>query len=477
MTMGRLSMVAEAVSGTLHGRDSEFLAVNTDTRSLQPGELFFALRGATAHGDAFVAEAARLGAAGAVVEQRQQVDLPQVQVADSRLALGRLAHHWRSRFDIPLIGITGSNGKTTVKEMTAAIMRAALGSSSEITGAYGIPGTGGPAAADPVLVTWGNLNNEIGLPRTLLYLNADHRAAVIEMGAARPGDIAYLARIAEPTVGIVTNAARAHLQGFGSIEDVAATKGEIYDALPGSGTAVINRDDRFFQSWWERSAGRRRLTFGLHPDADFRATGITQASGRAGAELRFTLHTPAGEAPVVLAMAGDHNVVNALGAAAASVAAGASLKAVASGLRAIRNVPGRLRLVPARLDARLYDDTYNANPGSVHAAIAFLQGQAGERWIVLGDMAELGPDSAQMHREVGEAARKAGINRLFCAGSQSRFTAEGYGADAIWRETVPELAELVSAGFRAGVTVLVKGSRSSGMERVVEALAAEPDED
>ena len=294
------------------------------------------------------------------------------------------------------------------------------------------------------------------------------------MGAGKPGDIAYLARIAEPTVGIVTNAARAHLQGFGSIEDVAATKGELYDALPASGTAVINRDDRFFQSWWERSAGRRRISFGRHPDADFRASAVTQVAGPAGGEIRFTLHTPAGELPVVLGMAGIHNVVNALGAAAASVAAGASVKAIARGLAAVRNVPGRLRLVAGQQGIRLYDDTYNANPGSVRAAIAFLEGIEGERWLVLGDMAELGADSAAMHREMGEAARQAGISRLFCAGDQSRFAAEGFGAGAEWRASAPELASLLQTGLRAGITVLVKGSRSSGMERVVQALAAEP---
>ncbi len=228
MSMGRLSMVAEAVGGTLQGRDVEFDAVSTDTRSLQPGQLFFALRGTNVDGSAFLAEAARLGAAGAVVEARQDASLPQVEVADTRAALGQLARRWRARFAIPLIGITGSNGKTTVKEMTAAIMRATFGSSTELTGGYGIAGSAGAEHVDPVLVTWGNLNNEIGLPRTLLYLNAAHKAAVIEMGAGRPGDIAYLARIAEPTVGIVTNAARAHLQGFGSIEDVAATKGETF---------------------------------------------------------------------------------------------------------------------------------------------------------------------------------------------------------------------------------------------------------
>ncbi|KAA0207624.1 MAG: UDP-N-acetylmuramoyl-tripeptide--D-alanyl-D-alanine ligase [Proteobacteria bacterium] len=451
MSMGRLSMVAKAVGGTLVGSDAEFAAVSTDTRSLQPGELFFALRGASNDGNAFVAEAARLGAAGAVVSARQPGTLPQVEVADTRLALGELARAWRARFSLPLIGITGSNGKTTVKEMTAAIMRAAFGGS-----------------VDPLLVTWGNLNNEIGLPRTLLYLNETHRAAVIEMGAAKRGDIAYLARIACPTVAVVTNAARAHLQGFGSIDEVAATKGEIYDFLPATGTAVINRDDRFFHSWWERSAGRQRLGFGLHPDADFRATDIV-VSGTIG----FTLHGPGGALPVRLAMAGAHNVLNALAAAAAAHAAGAKPAAIAAGLAAVRNVAGRLRRVPARQRFTLYDDSYNANPGSVRAAIAFLGSQAGERWLVLGDMAELGPDSLQMHREMGECARLAGISRLYCAGSHSQAAAEAFGRNARHFSEVPALAAALAGEVRPGITMLVKGSRSMGMERVVQALAAD----
>jgi UDP-N-acetylmuramoyl-tripeptide--D-alanyl-D-alanine ligase len=454
MSMGRLSMVAEAVGGTLHGTDAEFDAVSTDTRTIKPGELFFALRG----GSAFVADAGRLGAAGAVVETRQDADVAQVEVTDTRLALGRLARSWRARFDIPLIGITGSNGKTTVKEMTAAIMRAALG--------------GGDGNADPILMTWGNLNNEIGLPRTLLYLNASHKAAVIEMGAARRGDIAYLGVIAAPTVAVLNNAARAHLQGFGSIEEVAATKGEIFEALGPGGIAVVNRDDRFFQSWWDQNAGRRRVSFGLHPDADFRASAIEQRVGADGAELRFVLHSPGGQVPIRLSMAGRHNVQNALAAAAASVSAGATLAAVAAGLESMRNVPGRLRRVAGVKGIGLYDDTYNANPGSVRAAIAFLDSLPGERWLVLGDMAELGDDSAAMHREMGEAARRAGISRLYCTGEQCRNAAEAFGANAYWHADVATLIDALRTAVKGELTVLVKGSRSMGMERVVQALAA-----
>lgn len=456
MIRGQLATVAQVAGGRLHGRDAAYEGVSTDTRSLQPGQLFFALRGARNDGIAFVAEAQRVGAAGAVVAAVQNLDLPQVHVADTRLAFGELARHWRAQFTIPLVGITGSNGKTTVKEMTAAILRAACDGN-----------------ADAVLMTWGNLNNEIGLPRTLSYLDRGHRAAVIEMGAAKAGDIAYLARIAAPTVGVVTNAARAHLQGFGTIEDVAATKGELFEALPAGATAVINRDDRFFQSWWERSAGRERLTFGQHPDADYRAEAIEPAAAGDRAALGFTLVCPLGRQPLRLPMAGKHNVLNALAAAAAAAACGATLQDIASGLSAMRNVPGRLRRVAGRRGLSLYDDSYNANPGSVRAAIAFLESLPGERWLVLGDMAELGADAAAMHREMGELARRAGISRLFCAGPLSRAAAEGFGAGAEWRESVAQLVELLQAVADGGVTVLVKGSRSMGMEQVVRALAAE----
>ena len=460
MSMSTLAAFAETVGGRLHGPDAPFDSVSTDTRTLQPGQLFFALRGPRADGAAFVAEAGRRGAAGAVVSARQGAAVPQVEVPDTRLALGRFAHAWRQRFAIPLVGVTGSNGKTTVKEMIAAILRAQHG-----------------GIADAVLVTWGNLNNEVGLPVTLLWLNATHRAAVIEMGASRPGDIAYLARIATPTVAVVTNAGRAHLAGFGSVEDVAATKGELFESLNAAGTAVINRDDRFFGSWWQRSAGRRRITFGLHAEADFRAEGISQAVGPDGPELAFRLIAPASELLVRLPMAGQHNVLNALAAAAACAAAGATPAAIAAGLAATRNVPGRLRPVAAQGDITLFDDTYNANPGSVRAAIQFLGSQPGERLLVLGDMAELGPDSVALHREMGEFAQQAGIQQLLCTGVDSRAAVEAFGPAAEWHESLATLVAAVQRRVRPGLIVLVKGSRCMAMERVVRALAIETNGD
>ena len=464
MSMGRLSMVAEAVGGKLYGRDAEFDAVSTDTRSLQPGELFFALRGARQMAER--SSPTRPGSARRAPWWKPGRTPPcprsRLPTRGSRSASSRGAGASVSRF--PLIGITGSNGKTTVKEMTAAIMRARFGSG----GAIG-------SDADPILMTWGNLNNEIGLPRTLLYLNAAHKAAVIEMGAARPGDIAYLARIAAPTVAVVTNAARAHLQGFGSVEDVAATKGEIFEALAASGTAVINRDDRFFQSWWDRSAGRRRLTFGLHADADFRASAVTQDDR--GRRRR---------APIHAALPGRR-------AAGAPADGGPSQRRQCArrrcgergrrrhacrrsrdGLAAVRNVAGRLRRIAGPAGHRTLRRHLQRQPGIACArpsrfwrAFPASAGWCSATW----------PSSAPtVWRCTAKSARPRGwpaSTRLFCAGPQSRAAAEAFGVDAEWRESVPELAAALQAALRPGVTVLVKGSRSMGMERVVQALAAE----
>jgi UDP-N-acetylmuramoyl-tripeptide--D-alanyl-D-alanine ligase len=456
MSMSTLAALAKTVRGKLHGPDAPFDSVSTDTRSLQSGQLFFALKGGSKDGAMFLSEAVRRGAVGAVVNARQDAAIAQVEVRDTKLALGDFARAWRQNFAIPLVGVTGSNGKTTVKEMIAAILRAQFGS-----------------APDVVLMTWGNLNNEIGLPVTLLWLNATHRAAVIEMGAGRPGDIAYLAGIAAPTVAVVTNAGRAHLAGFGSVEDVAATKGEIFEAVTAQGTAIINRDDRFFASWWARSHGRRRVTFGLHPTADFRAEDIGEALGPDGAELTFRLIAPAGDRVIRLPMAGQHNVTNALAAAAAAAAAGAAPSAIVTGLAGVRNVPGRLRQVPGRNRITLFDDTYNANPGSVRAAIQFLAAQRGDRLLVLGDMAELGPGSQTLHQEIGALARTAGIQRLICTGSDSRAAVQAFGPDAEWHESLPALVTSVVSKLHPGLVVLVKGSRCMAMERVVQALSAE----
>jgi len=452
MSMGTLHMVADAVNGTLIGADRAFDSICTDTRTLQEGQLFFALQGDNFDAEQFIGQAAELGAAGAVVRARHTIDLPQVEVDDTRRALGQLASAWRDKFSGTVIAVTGSNGKTTVKEMLASIFRVQC------------------AAPTELLVTRGNLNNDIGLPLTLLELRDHHHVAVLEMGASHPGEIAYLANIARPGVGIVTNAGSAHLEGFGSEEMVAATKGEMFECLTADGVAVINRDDRWFDSWRARASHARIVTFGLHPEADFRAVDIVDSGEADDCRISFTLQTPAGSVQIDLPMAGRHNVLNALAAAAAVSEVGVSLDVVRRGLSATANVAGRLCALTGRDGAAIYDDSYNANPVSVKAAIEFLAARRGDRCFVFGDMAELGPDSDALHRQVGQAARASGLDRFICVGPSSRAAAAAYGDEAEWYADVDALVERWRHRNLSGLSILVKASRSMGLERVVQVL-------
>ncbi len=450
--MGTLSDVASQTGGRLVGPDRPFAAVSTDTRNLKPGDLFFALRGERFDALEFVVEAARRGAAGAVVEMRQSLDIPQVEVADSRLALADFAKAWRARFSLPVIGVTGSNGKTTVKEMTAAILREQFRGESE------------------VLATSGNLNNEIGLPLMVLQLTDGHRAAVLEMGASKAGDIAYLAEIAQPAVAVITNAGAAHLEGFGSIDGVVRTKGEILDSLPPGGCAILNRDDGAFETWARRVADRMVLSFGLHEDAHVRAENI--AEDTADGTLLFTLTGPTGDVPVRLGIPGLHNVGNALAAAAATLALDLPLDVITRGIEAYAGVPGRLHRRHLAGDVTLYDDSYNANPSSMAAAIDLLGSRPSPRWLVVGDMAELGEDSFDMHAAVGARARAAGIDRLLATGEGCRHTVAAFGDRGEWHEDRESIAAAIARELPRGATLLVKASRSSRMEEVIPAIEA-----
>jgi UDP-N-acetylmuramoyl-tripeptide--D-alanyl-D-alanine ligase len=451
MSMGTLASAARDIGGKLRGTDCSYESVSTDTRTLMPGQLFFALRGERFDAADFVADAATRGAAGAVVEHFTPASLPQVEVADSRLALGMLARKWRQNFSLPMVGITGSNGKTTVKELTAAILRAKFAAAGD----------------DAVLATRGNLNNDVGLPLTLLSLRKQHQAAVIEMGANHPGEIAVLAEIAAVNVALITNAGRAHIEGFGSVEEIARTKGAILDGLSSGGTAVINRDDAFFAYWADRTDAATICSFGLSPQADFRAANIRAVvrSGQFGYE--FTLLTPVGQRDAWLPLVGKHNVVNALGAAAAAVSAGATLDDVCAGLRSSSNVPGRLRAFITDSGTTIYDDSYNANPDSVTAAIRFLTELDGESCLVLGDMGELGPDALELHRGIGKLAREAGIQQLWCVGELSRAAAAGFGAGARCFDSVAALGDFLLSELRAGRNVLIKASRFMGLDKLV----------
>ena len=456
MTMATLSWVAAATGGKIAGADVGFDSVSTDTRSIEPGQLFVALRGVRYDAATFVAAAVERGAVAAVVESMQAIALPQVVVPDAGKALRDMGTAWRQRFAIPVLGVTGSNGKTTLKEMMGAIMRAH----------FRLPGDDGG-----VLVTWGNLNNHVGVPITLLWLGAAHRAAVIEMGASGTGDIALLTRIAQPTVGVLTNAGPAHLAGFGgTVRGVAEGKGELFAGLPAGAVAVVNRDDPYHDYWRGLRHDLDYRSFGLTSAADFRATGMVASNG---AGQQFVLKSPVGEVAIQLPMAGSHNIQNALAAAAATTAAGATLAAVRDGLAGMANVKGRLKSEPGPAGSTIYDDSYNANPGSVGAAISFLAGLDGQRWFVLGDMAELGPAAVAMHRDIGALAARSGIDRFFAVGPLAQHAAAAFGPRAHWAADVVTLAETIRPTLSPDVHLLVKGSRSAGLERLVKALNSE----
>jgi len=447
-----LLAAARATAGTVVGDNVGFCGVSTDTRSIAPGELFVALRGEKFDGHDYVATAQERGAAAAVVDSAavshlRDLKLPLVEVAETRLSLGALAADWRSRFQLPLIAVTGSNGKTTTKEMIASILAAAYGNA--------------------VLATQGNYNNDIGLPLTLLKLNGEHRAAIVEMGMNRPGEIAYLAGIARPTVALVTNAQRAHLAGMGSLEAIAAEKGTIFTGLDERGVAVFSADEPWRALWCAQSRGLRIVTFALSNEADVR--------GRCklhGLETRLNIINNDGEAvDVVLALPGRHNARNALAAAAAALAAGVSLAAVQAGLNAFRGLKGRLQQRSALQGAVLLDDTYNANPDSVRAGIDVLAATVGKKMLVLGDMGEIGEMSAQFHDEIGGYAKSQGVDRLFALGDASVLAARNFGSGGEHYSSIEQLLAALIAELTAETTVLVKGSRFMCMERVANAIA------
>jgi UDP-N-acetylmuramoyl-tripeptide--D-alanyl-D-alanine ligase len=439
----RLTQAAAWLGAERSGADAEFHGVSTDTRTLAPGVLFVALRGPRFDGHDYVAAATTAGAAALLVEHAVDSPLPQLIVRDTRLALGRLAAAWRLHCNTPLAAITGSNGKTTVKEMSRAIL----------------------AQTGAVLATEGNLNNDIGVPLTLLRLTPQQRHAVIEMGANNPGEIAYLSGLAQPDAAVITNAGPAHLAGFGSLEGVARAKGEIYSGLRDNGVAVINADDSFADLWRGMAGTQRQLCFGTAPEAIVTARWQAEGSGS-----RLWLQTPAGEAELLLPLPGRHNVMNALAASALALALEVGLNAICRGLESMQGVAGRLAPRRAFNGARLIDDSYNANPASMRAAINVLAAYPAPRILVLGDMGELGDAAVQLHRETGAYARAAGVDALYATGPLSAATAEGFGRGAEHFTDCAALAAALRQVLSADATVLVKGSRSARMERVVDAL-------
>jgi UDP-N-acetylmuramoyl-tripeptide--D-alanyl-D-alanine ligase len=458
--MMRLDEAAGLISAQTENPAALFTSVFSDSRAIVKGGLFIALRGEHFDGHEFITAAIAEGAAAAMVDSRWAAEqtafgLPLLIVDDTRLGLGRLAAAWRARFSIPLIAVTGSNGKTTVKDMCAAIMAAHVGQ-------------------EHVLATKGNFNNDIGLPLTLLQLRETHRAAVIEMGMNHAGEISYLTGIARPTVALVNNAQRAHLEGLGSIAGVARAKGEIFEGLKQEGIAVINADDPNHDIWRELAGAHRILSFALDATADVTATVRYADEGNNALDNlsnRLSLHTALGDAEVVLQLPGRHNALNALAATAACLAANAPLAAVVNGLSAYRGAKGRLQRKAGERGALLIDDSYNANPDSMRAAIDVLSQLPGKRVFVMGDMGEVGDAGGQFHDELGGYAKSQGIDRLFCLGSQSIATAHNFGEGGQHFNRVEDLIRAVRPELDATTTVLVKGSRFMRMERVVDALA------
>ena len=447
----RLTELAQVLGVPAPVRDASFGAVCTDTRTLAPGSLFVALRGDNFDGHDFVAEAVRRGAAALLCSRAVPAEVPVLVVADTLLALGEIGRFNRSLFPGSVVALTGSAGKTTTKEMIAAIL----------------------ARDGAVLATASNLNNEIGVPLTLLALHGALRYAVVEMGAAKPGDIRYLGALVRPDVAVLTNALPAHLQGFGSLQAVAETKGEIYEALGPGGIAVLNADEPFADAWLARIGARTVLRASARGavDADVRAVDVAMQDGAA----RFSLVTAAGAVRVALGVPGVQQVANAVCAAAAAMALGVGLDAIRAGLESLAPVSGRMQRRAGARGCVLIDDSYNANPGSVRAAIDSLASFGGTRVLALGNMAELGAQSREMHREVGAHARARGIEHVFACGPHADAVAEGFGCGAKALASREEVAAACREFDRAGNVILVKGSRSAGMEAVVAALVeAEP---
>lgn len=421
-----------------------------DSRQLQRGDLYVALRGERHDGHRFVEQAEAAGAVGALVSDWVDSPLPQLRVPDTLTGLQAMGAAWRAQQSLPVVAVTGSNGKTTTKQMLAAIL----------------------ATRGPVLATAGNLNNHIGVPLTLLGLRAEHRSAVIEMGANHAGEIALLTRLARPDVGVVTQAGDAHLEGFGSREGVARAKGELFAGLD-HGIAVINSDDAYAGLWAGLAQQVRQIRFGLGVNADVRAEAVEALSTSDTQGSRFVLETPVGRTSVRLPLPGLHNVINALAAAACAVAVGVDVAEIAEGLDRLVPPPGRLSWKSTPQGARLLDDSYNANPSSLQAGMALLAAQPGTRLLVLGGMAELGADSVRLHHEAGRAARALGLDAIYGLGALAAEAVRGFGSPAKAFEDIDELTAAVRARLDSNSVVLIKGSRSARMERVVAALTGD----
>jgi len=463
MTMLSLREAAALIPGAsvLGDENATFERISTDSRTTGPGDLFVALKGDRFDAHDFLGEVANRHVSAALVS-RSPGDwrIPALRVDDTRKALGALALGWRRRFSMPLVAVTGSNGKTTVKEMIASIFAAAVGENLR-------------------LATTGNLNNDIGVPLTLLRLNGAHQLAVVELGMNHPGETELLAKFAEPTVAVVNNAQREHQEFMATVEAVALEHASVIHTLKPTGVAVFPADDAYASIWRVAATGSRILDFALHTDARAVEAAVTGKLVDKLGGNRLAIATPEGHLEVELKVLGAHNAHNALAATAAAIASGVSLEAIGRGLEAFEPVKGRLQVKRAALGeltgAMVIDDTYNANPDSVRAAIDVLASRTSPRVLVLGDMGEVGDDGPAFHREVGAYAKERGIDALYTLGDAARDSAAAFGAQALHAADVGELVRaLAGAGYGAGATILVKGSRFMQMERVVAALTNPP---
>jgi UDP-N-acetylmuramoyl-tripeptide--D-alanyl-D-alanine ligase len=443
MIVMTLAEAARELGADITGADVAFAGVSTDSRTVKTGELFVALKGENFDGHGFIGNARERGAVAAIVSQKMDDALPQIVVDDTTLTLGRLAQCWRRRFSLPVLALTGSNGKTTVKEMLRAILVAHTGDAAS------------------VLATEGNLNNAIGVPQMMFRLDAAHRFAVFEMGMNHLGEIDYLTRLAEPDVGLIVMAGTAHIGELGSREAIAQAKGEIISALSPAGTAVINMHDRYGDYWCGLAGDRRVIGFGIADEDE--VVGVFSPES-------LTIRHKGESITVYLHVVGEHNQRNALAAAAGALALGVPLQTVCEGLEEFEGVPGRLRAYSGHKGATIIDDTYNANPDSVRAAIDVLSQRPGRRYLVLGDMGELGAEAGAMHAQVGTYARNANLDGTFALGTLTESTVMELGSSGWHFDSVDELAGEIDSHLGPDVTVLVKGSRFMKMERVVEKL-------
>jgi UDP-N-acetylmuramoyl-tripeptide--D-alanyl-D-alanine ligase len=456
-----LSECALCIHGELIGEDVAVTSVSIDTRAIQPGQLYVAIKGENYDGNDFVLQAEQAGASAAIVHKGVTANVPHIIVDDTRLALAELAGAWRMQLAAPktdrlpalaVVGITGSNGKTTVKEMIAAI----LGVNAQ------------------VLYTQGNLNNDIGVPLTLLRLNEHHQYAVIEMGANHPGEIAYTSRYAQPDVAVITNAGPAHLEGFGSIEGVAKSKGEVFQTLKPQGTAVVNKDDAFYDYWQSVVGERKSISFGFNSDADVTArdvkTEILQTTAGARFATHFEMLARNDNVEINLRLAGSHNVNNALAASAAAIALGIELNQIKQGLESLLPVKGRLQPLIGQLGNIVIDDTYNANAASLEAGLDVLVQCPGQPWLIMGAFGEQGPSSEKIHHDIGKLIKAKGVLRLMAVGVDARSTVQAFGQGGSFFDTQNELIDALKSELKGDEALLIKGSRAQRMEHVSSAL-------